>query len=112
MRRAIKWLSETTMLIEGTPTYTTADIHGDAKPRYTNALAIVKCDLPPESLNLLLKEYELSRGRLPANPAVVIDLDMVCRDTEILRPRDYCAPYFVEGLYLLHSFSKISDNDK
>lgn len=112
VRRAIEWLSEATVLIGSTPTYTTADIHGNEKPRYTNALVIIKCDLPPESLNLLLKEYELSRGRLPANPSVVIDLDMVCRDNEILRPRDYCAPYFVEGLYLLHSFSKISDNDK
>lgn len=112
VRRAIGWLSGETALKGITPTYTTADIHGDNKPRYTNALAMAECELSAEDFNHLLKEYELSRGRVAADPSVVIDLDLVCRDNEILRQRDYCAPYFVEGLYLLHSASKSSGNDK
>ena len=110
--KAIEWLSEVTTLLGKTPTYTTADIHGGDKPRYTNALAIVKCDIPAEHLTGLMKGYELSRGRVPADQSVVIDLDLVCRDNEILRPRDYCAPYFMEGLYLLHPMSKSSVNDR
>lgn len=109
---AIEWLAEIATLISPTPTYSTPDIHGAGKPPYTNALATIRCDLPADNLNDRLKEYELSRGRMRANQSVVIDLDLVCRDDEILRPRDYCAPYFVEGLYLLASASKSSGNDR
>lgn len=88
-------------IVSLTPTYRSPDIHGDSRPPYTNAIAIIESDIDTELLNLHLKEYEKSRGRVAGSSEVIIDLDLVCRDDLVLRQRDYNAPYFVKGLYLL-----------
>lgn len=98
---AIDWLSEIATLLCATPTYYTPDIHDPSKASYTNAIAMIVSDVPTDLLAKMMKDYEISRGRISHNGPVAIDLDLVCRDNEILRPRDYCAPYFTEGLYLL-----------
>lgn len=98
---AIDWLSEVATLLCATPTYTTPDLHHPSEAPYTNAIAVVECETLPECLVKMMKDYEISRGRVPHDGPVAIDLDLVCRENEILRPRDYCAPYFTEGLYLL-----------
>lgn len=103
---AVDHLSSLGRIISRTPTYVTPDAyHPEAAP-YTNAIVVVCSAFPADTLNLLLKEYESSRGRESGSKVIPIDMDIVCRDNEVLRPRDYNAPYFVGGLYLL---TKVSD---
>jgi hypothetical protein len=82
---AMEWLANVATLTAATRPYHTADAKNPQAPGYTNAIAIVMS--------------ELRHGVAE----VVIDLDLVCCDNTILRPRDYAAPYFVEGIYLLTS---------
>ncbi|MDE6360421.1 MAG: 2-amino-4-hydroxy-6-hydroxymethyldihydropteridine diphosphokinase [Muribaculaceae bacterium] len=103
IQTAIEWLAGLSELIASTPVYSTPDAYDATKPCYANAIAVISCRLDAEKLTASLKEYEASRGRVAGSKEVVIDLDLVCRETEILRHRDYSAPYFVEGLYLLTS---------
>ncbi|MFH8142897.1 MAG: 2-amino-4-hydroxy-6-hydroxymethyldihydropteridine diphosphokinase [Muribaculaceae bacterium] len=108
IKRALRWLEEFASLMAATPVYSTRDAYDPAKPDYTNAIAAVQCDTDASTLTGKLKQYEVSRGRVHGDGSVTIDLDIVCRDSEILRPRDYTAPYFVEGLYLLASGGRFS----
>lgn len=108
VEEAIKWLAGIFSLISTTPTYNTPDAHDQSKPRYTNAIATITCDLDAAELTKRLKSYEISRGRKPGTGSVPIDLDLVCRDNEILRPRDFSAPYFLEGLYLLSTSGRFN----
>ncbi len=105
---AIAWLKDFTTLLAATPVYRTPDAYDPSKPGYTNAIAIVGSELEATELTTRLKDYEVYRGRVHGESPVTIDLDLVCRDMEILRPRDYQAPYFVEGLYLLASGGRLS----
>lgn len=108
VEKAISWLETSLGIISATPTYTTPDaFHPDGAP-YNNALAIVTTDIESDLLTQLFKEYEKRRGRKPGCKEIPVDLDPVCRDNEILRPRDYSAPYFLEGLYLLSKSGKKS----
>lgn len=106
VKAAIRWLSDISKPISETPTYTTPDAKDASKPRYTNAIVTICCDLGEEELAKKMKSYEESRGRIHGSAIVQIDLDLVCRDCVILRPRDFSAPYFVKGLYLLSSSGK------
>lgn len=100
---AMEWLANVATLTAATRPYHTADAKNPQAPGYTNAIAIVMSELPHDTLSRQLKEYETTRGRRHGIAEVVIDLDLVCCDNTILRPRDYAAPYFVEGIYLLTS---------
>lgn len=100
---AIRWFAGFSTVISRTKVYTTPDAHDSSRPQYTNAIAAIDCNETAEKLNKMLKSYEVLRGRIAGSASIPVDLDLVCRDNEVLRPRDYAAPYFVEGLYLLSS---------
>lgn len=87
--------------------YSTPDAYHPDYPPYANAIAIVESELAPEPLNLLLKQYEEAHLRDHSSKLVTIDLDLVVCDSEILRPRDFNAPYFVKGLTLLSAADSI-----
>lgn len=106
---AMNWLAVNSSIISTTPTYTTPDIHDPSRPSYTNAIAIIYSDINEEEFIKTLKDYEISRGRTHGSADIPIDMDLVCRDNEILRPRDYNAPYFTKGLYLLSSAGRLSE---
>lgn len=91
---AIAWLAETLTDVESSESYTTPPLRGVGED-YCNAVAIGFCTLPLEELNAKLKEYEAASGRLPGK--IVIDLDIVMKDNEVLRPRDFQAEYFCHG---------------
>jgi 2-amino-4-hydroxy-6-hydroxymethyldihydropteridine diphosphokinase len=103
LAKAIEWLATVFTLIESTPTYSTPDVKDASAPCYTNAIAIISTELSPIQLNTMLKNYETDNGRIRQSEtkAVAIDLDLVVCDETILRPRDYSAPYFRQGLPLL-----------
>ena len=72
-----------------------------AKPKYMNAVISGFTDIPFETLNASLKEYELSHGRDSESRRrgeVPIDIDIVKWNGNIIRPRDYSADYFRKGL--------------
>lgn len=72
-----------------------------AKPKYMNAVISGYIDIPFETLNANLKEYELKHGRdseARKKGEVPIDLDIVRWNGEIIRPRDYASDYFRKGL--------------
>lgn len=98
---AMKWFPEFATIIARTPVYQTPDIHDASRMPYSNAIAAIECNIPADKLNRMLKEYETKHGRVSGSPTVIIDLDLVSMDNTILRQRDYSAPYFLEGLYLL-----------
>ena len=72
-----------------------------AKPKYMNAVISGYADIPFETLNANLKEYELNHSRnseARRKGEVPIDLDIVKWNGNIIRPRDYSADYFRKGL--------------
>jgi len=108
VERAIARLDELGEIFAATPTYTTPDAYHPENAPYTNAIAIVGSEKNSEDLNRWLKAYEASRGRVPKGKQIPIDLDLVCCGSEILRPKDYNAPYFVSGLHLLSAYPQLS----
>lgn len=99
---AILRLKEWVDVVSSTPVYSSPDAYHDGRPPYANA--IVVADGPEkaeEMLDKIFKDYERSQGRDRSSRMVQIDIDIVVRDTTILRPRDYSAPYFLLGLPLL-----------
>lgn len=69
-------------------------------PRYRNAVAKLETTLSAETLNEMLKKYELEHGRDDeARKAgrVPIDLDIVIWDGEALRPHEINRDYFTIG---------------
>ncbi len=100
------WLCGFADIVSRTPVYTTPDAHDPSRPAYSNAIVAITSDIEKKEIGQLMKGYEVTRGRIAGNSVIPIDLDLVCQDNVVLRSRDYTAPYFVEGLYLLSSISK------
>lgn len=109
IERAIRYISRIASVTATTPTYHTPDSRNPDAPQYTNAIVAVDCNHVTEDFIRLLKAYEVANGRKQGCKDIPIDLDLVCRDTEILRPRDFNAHYFVEGIYRL---KRVSMSDK
>ena len=102
---SIRQLLTTELIPEITfsPFYTTEEIHGSGQ-LYLNAVASLYSSLPTEELVQRLKEIEQLAGRDHRDPTdVALDLDLVLKDQQILRPHDYNAPYFQQGYRLLPS---------
>lgn len=74
------------------------DISGSSDRIYTNAVLSITTTLSVEELKKVTKEIEAEMGRDRTHPEEVsIDLDIVVRDGEVLRPKDYGREYFARG---------------
>lgn len=79
--------------------YFTPEINGKQQ-LYANAVLLLDTSLSCEELDLLLKNYEVEKGRTNecrVQNIVPIDLDIVIYNETILRPRDYSAQFFQIG---------------
>ncbi len=84
------------------PFYTTNDSNGSGR-EYLNTVAELRSSKAPELLRQELKDLEkkAGRGSKEQGDEVVLDLDLVSREDEVLRPKDYHQPYFQMGYKLL-----------
>lgn len=94
----INWLKETLIVRSSTDVYSSPDAYHAGRPPYANAIVIAEAECDAATLDRMFKAYELNQGRDRQTKAVPIDIDVVVKDTEILRLRDYTAPYFLLGL--------------
>lgn len=99
--QAIDWLDKTFGIASKTAIYSSPDAYHRGRPPYANAIVIVRSGIGTEELNRMFKQFEAEQGRDRTTGLVPIDIDIVVADNEILRQRDYNAPYFVMGLPLL-----------
>lgn len=101
VRAAINWLKATLLVHTSTDVYSSPDAYHSGRPPYANAIVIAEAEADAPELDRLFKAYELRQGRDRHTSAVPIDIDVVVKDSEILRMRDYTASYFLLGLPLL-----------
>lgn len=81
--------------------YTTPAING-VDPDYLNAVVFGEWAGDEKELNRLFKEIEDRLGRSRNDRHIVeIDLDLVCFDDEVLRPKDFSREYFARGFRAL-----------
>lgn len=99
---AIEVLARKFEMVRSTPVYFTDDAWHPNRPPYSNALVEIAADLNVSEMETTLKGIETSMGRDRSIREVAIDIDAVVCDGEILRRRDYNAPYFTLGLSLLN----------
>lgn len=93
MSDALTWAAELLSDVIVTPVCTSSPMSGIGEP-YLNAVVTGKTSASADEINLLAKGYEKSRGRIKGASSVVIDIDVVCYDGVVLRPKDYDAPYY------------------
>ncbi|MCM1337144.1 MAG: 2-amino-4-hydroxy-6-hydroxymethyldihydropteridine diphosphokinase [Candidatus Amulumruptor caecigallinarius] len=98
VKQAITWLRSLLTEPVDSGIYMTAPLSGVGSD-YCNAVVTGIYAGEPETLAKELKAYERSAGRTPAR--VTIDLDLVGVDGQVMRPKDYAAPYFTIGLGML-----------
>lgn len=68
--------------------------------QYVNAVAAISAEMDKDSLDLLLKAYELSHGRDEKSRQegiVPIDIDIVVSDGDIIRQWEYGQSFFQTG---------------
>lgn len=92
---SLAWLRTVLSDVIDSGLYMTKPLSGTGRD-YCNAVARGVYYGEPQLLAESLKEYERFAGRTSEH--VTIDLDLVCVDGTVLRPRDYAAPYFTIGL--------------
>lgn len=100
---AIDWLIDITDVSRYSEIFETDSVNGDGT-RYCNCVLICESDLAPDAFENVLKEYELRNGRTAecrARGEVPVDIDIVCVDGRVVRPRDYNRQYFIYGLKLI-----------
>lgn len=101
VRQAISWLKKSSQTCAVSSLYETPEIHGKGDP-YVNAVMIAEYECRDvDSINRIIKEYEISAGRDDAARSkgiVPIDIDIVLADSELLRPRDFDREFFQIGL--------------
>lgn len=69
---------------------------------YYNCVAALRTSVDTDTLVEKTKETEKMLGRRADDREhIPIDIDIVMRDTDILRPREAAAPYFISGLETL-----------
>ncbi len=96
---ALGWLSSFLNDFACSDIYETPPV-GHIGSNYMNAVAIGKCDLEPEDVEKLCKDYELRNGRdeeARREGHVPIDIDIVMEDGEVVRPKDYNCKFFKTG---------------
>ncbi len=65
--------------------------------KFHNIIAHFTSKLSPDDIIKIAKNIEKQMGRIPSDKAkgrVIIDIDVVCKDDEVLRPDDYKRDYF------------------
>lgn len=97
--KAIDWIRTVLSRCEVSSIYQTPPIQGYGKP-YKNAVVKGASNLEEDTLNTIIKEYELRNGRdakarIEGN--VPIDIDIVIRNGEVIRPRDFNQSFFQIG---------------
>lgn len=102
LRNAMNFLETLGTILASTEIYRSPDIRDASKPLYSNAIVAMECRIEPDRLNGLLKEIERLAGRVKGAAEVPVDLDIVCVNNSVVRPRDYSSAYFIKGLYLLN----------
>lgn len=99
VRDALKWLQTTFTVTGFSEVYPTEPV-GKAHSPYHNAVASIESSLTEEELDKVLKRYETSQGRdREARDAgkVPVDLDIVLKDDEVLRPWEFSQQFFIKG---------------
>lgn len=80
--------------------YETPDSHGGPR-KYMNAVAMLRTSASPTELQVLTKGLERDFGRdtdARLRGDVPLDVDVVVYDRQVLKPRDFAAPFFTIGL--------------
>lgn len=79
--------------------YPTAPEYAGESTPYLNEVIVLKTRLTLSAFQQFYKEYEkVVRAQNKHEGLVNIDIDVVIWDNNILRPRDYNASYFREGI--------------
>lgn len=96
---ALRWFGSVAQECVLSSIYETPEIHGIGTP-YMNAVAtgVIKGDI--EEVISMTKIFEKENGRdsdRRAKGEVPIDIDIVMRDSEILRPQDFSREFFQIG---------------
>lgn len=100
--------SEILAVRKATEFYETPDMAGGER-RYLNAVVEIESELKAEDLDKAFKAMEVEMGRdmkARRRGDVPIDLDIVTCGGEILRPKDYSAQFFRQGMSLLDANNK------
>ena len=99
---ALKWLkSELQSCISYGPYPTVPYGEGASDAPYFNAVATGFTCFTARQLTLAFNPYDTVNGRVHGSsfPAgIAIDIDLVVWNDTVLRPADYSAPYFTEGM--------------
>ena len=99
IKDAFAWLSDISEDFIASEIYITKALNG-IDDDYANAVCSCSLDQSLQDFNLLLKQYEKSRGRTPESKItglIPIDLDIVIYNGEIVRQKDYIREYFQKG---------------
>lgn len=93
---ALAWLRSTFNEVRCSSVYLTPPLSGVGED-YCNAVAmcLTRPQDTPETVTMMLKEYETAHGR--TEHIVTIDLDLVIYNGDILRPKDFQRGYFQRG---------------
>ena len=99
--------------IELSSFYPTQDMREGSERIYLNAVGRVVTGLSTERMVETAKEVEREMGRSAATPdEVPLDLDVVMKGVEVLRPKDFVQEYFRRGYRELYQLNNNSSNPK
>lgn len=93
MSDALAWAAAEFTDVTISPVCTSSPMSGKGDA-YLNAVVFGKTSYSADYINNIAKEYELKCGRVKGAPSVIIDIDVVCYDGVVLRPKDHEAPYY------------------
>lgn len=68
---------------------------------FLNQVALIHCDQTPEQITAILKLIEQEIGRRPEDKLrgqIPIDIDLICWNEQILKPKDWDRTYIKEGI--------------
>lgn len=102
---ALLWLSLNWRIVRRSEIYQTPDFLGSGSMYHNAVIEIETTDLLSE-LSSKIKDYEVMAGRsaeLKKLGKVAIDIDIVARNGEIIREKDYRSSYFRKGYEALAS---------
>lgn len=99
LKRAISYLG-TVMEVDAVSDIYTTEPWGGGDKMYANCVLRAKTGMCYDSLNALLKRWEEENGRDAESRLrgdVPVDVDVVCWNGEIVRPKELEREYFLKG---------------